>query len=63
MDGIPESIPSELLARNLAFGYNFSPRKHQFYDHWKYANGNQVLKLAVGDKTVNIDFLIKGDGY
>ncbi len=61
MDGIPEATPNEQIARQIAFGYNFTPVTRQFYDEFKYTSGVQVFTFAVGDKTVNIQFLIDLD--
>ena len=59
MDGIPEVIPDEQIARQIAFGYGFTPVTKQFYDQFIYTSGAQVFTFAVGDKTVNIQFLLE----
>ena len=56
MDGVPETIPSEHFARQIAFGYNFTPFDRQFIDELKYVSGVRVFTFAIGDKTTNIQF-------
>ena len=60
MDGIPETVPDEQAARLIAHAWNFTPYPMQFYDQFIYASGKQVFTFAIGDKTVNIQFLTDG---
>lgn len=59
MDGIPETVPDEQTARQIAFAWNFTPYPQQFYDQFKYASGKEVFAFAIGDKTVNIQVLLE----
>ena len=59
MDGIPESIPDEQIARQIAFGNNFVPYDGLFYDQFVYASGVEVFTFAIGDKTVNVQFKLE----
>lgn len=56
MDGMPEAIPNKQFARQIAFGYNFTPFDRQFIDEFKYDSGVRVFTFAIGDKTTNIQF-------
>lgn len=60
MDGIPETVPDEQSARTVAFAFGFTPVTGQFYDQLVYTSGVEVFKFAVGDKTINIEFLTDG---
>ena len=57
MDGIPTVPPNELSSRMIAQGYNFLPFPRLFYDELEYTSGAQVWHFAIGDKSVNIEFL------
>ncbi len=59
MDGIPEPIPDEQQARQIAFADNFVPFDNLFYDQFIYASGVEVFTFAVGDKTVNVQFKLE----
>lgn len=59
MDGIPETVPDEQTARQIAFAWNFTPYPRQFYDQFIYTSGKQVFTFAIGDRTVNVQFLIE----
>ena len=58
MDGIPEAIPDEQLARQLAFADNFTPFPLQFIDQFVYASGVEIFTFAIGDRTVNFQVKI-----
>ena len=60
MDGIPETVPDEQSARTLAFAFGFTPVPNQYYDQYIYLSGDNVFHFAVGDKTINIEFLTDG---
>jgi len=60
MDGIPETVPDEQAARQIAFAFGFTPVPNQYFDQYIYSSGDEVFHFAVGDNSINIEFLTDG---